>query len=160
MEQNEKSDKQQKKVLRAELWPPSQNKLKKDELETRDELLTVSADIEGVKMVGVFDSGSQANLISAKYARMCGLPLQVEKLDKVKVTGINGGMAKCVGIIPEATIYVTNSNLETTEKLLVIEDPPFSLLLGRPWGTRNGAGIREAPEGTYLSFNSRGNRYE
>ena len=130
------------------------------EMETRDDLLTISARVGTRKLTGVFDSGSQANIISEECALGCGLPIQVKDLGKVRISGIDGGLAKCVGIIPEAAIYVTDSNLETFGQLLVIRDAAFKLLLGRPWGTRNRAGIREAPEGTYLSFQSQGTSYE
>ena len=128
--------------------------------ETRDDLLTVSVRIGNVTMKGVFDSGSQANIISEEYAKLSGLPIQMKNLSRVKISGLDGGLAKCVGIIPNASIFVTESELETFGQLLVIQDAAFNLLLGRPWGTGNGGGIREAPEGTYLVFESHGTEYQ
>jgi hypothetical protein len=159
-DQKEPDEGDGKKSFGSNLWQPLSSTTDVTELETRDDLLMVSARVGDIQLTGVVDSGSQANIINERYARACGLPIQVGGLEKIKISGVNGGLAKCVGVIPEAAIYVTDSQLETTGKLLVIEDAAFKLLLGRPWGTRNGMGIREATEGTYLSFDSQGERYE
>ena len=160
VDQKEPSGVDGKSFFGSNVWQPLSNKEDGSEVETRDDLLMVSARIGNIPLTGVIDSGYQANIINEKYARACGLPIQVGGLEKIKISGVNGGLAKCVGVIPEAAIYVTDSQLETTGKLLVIEDAAFKLLLGRPWGTRNKIGIREANEGTYLSFDSKGERYE
>ena len=159
-DQKENEEKISKSLLGTNFENPSLLPIKIPDLETRDDLLTVSARVGQIKLSAVFDSGSQANIISEKYARLCGLPIQVKNLERIKISGIDGGIAQCVGIIPDATIFLTDSDLETTGELLVVRNSSFTLLLGRPWGTRNGAGIREAPEGTYLSFTSGGEDYE
>ena len=126
----------------------------------RDGLLKVATKIGNAKIVGVIDSGSQVNVLSDKFVRKCGLPLMTEGMERYKISGVNGGLAEVVGIIPNARINLTNSELETIGELVVVKHSGFDLLLGRPWGTVNGAGIREANEGTYLSFDSEGGRYE
>jgi hypothetical protein len=93
-------------------------------------------------MFGIVDSGSQANIISEEYARESGLPMQLDGFDD-QVSGMDGTPAEIVGVIPNAEIYVTNSDIRTTGRLLVLKDPAFSLLLGRPWATRNRAGTDE-----------------
>ena len=126
----------------------------------RESLLTVPATIGRATMTGVFDCGSQVNVLSDRYAKVCGLPIMAEGAERYRITGVNGGLARCVGVIPNVKIYLTESELETVGELIVVKDGGFDLLLGRPWGTTNSAGLREAPEGTYLSFNSEGARYE
>ena len=159
-DKNGKDEQVGKVSLEVNYQPPLSPQLEPTELETRDDLLTVSARVGNIKTRAVFDSGSQANIISEKCARICGLPIQIQNMERIKISGIDGGVAQCVGIIPDVQIFVTESDLETSGQLLVVRDAAFKLLLGRPWGTRNGAGIREAAEGTYLSFNSQGKKYE
>ena len=126
----------------------------------RDELLKVPATIGRAKIMAVFDSGSQINVLSDKWLKTCGLPVCTDGIERYRITGVNGGLARCVGRIPNAKIYVTDSELETIGELIVVEECGFDLLLGRPWATVNRAGLREAIEGTYLSFNSEGDAYE
>src|SRR6202789_1416851 len=159
VDQKENNEKGQKIVLGSNLQKPSVSLYGAGKYETRDDLLTVSARMGRARLTGVFDSGSQANIISEKYAKKSGLPIQVRDLERVRITGIDGGIAKCVGIIPNAKIYITESELETTGQLLVIRDATFDLLLGRPWGTSNGGGITEKAEGTHLEFYSDGHFY-
>jgi hypothetical protein len=126
----------------------------------RDDLPTVAVRIGRARVKGVFDSGSQVNVLSEKFMRQCGLPVQTENLHRYRISGIDGGPAECVGVIPNAKIYLTESELPTVGDLVVVRDAVFDLLLGRPWGTGNAAGIREEKEGTYLNFRSKGGRYE
>ena len=144
----------------SNLEPPSESESGEEVWESRDDLLTMSVRIGKETMMGVFDSGSQANIISEECAKKCGLPIQVGDLKKIKISGVDGGIAQCVGIIPQAPIYVTDLELKTYGKLLVVRKAAFKLLLGRPWGRENKGGIREASEGTYLSFQSGSKYYE
>ena len=159
LEQKEKDEQPGKSVFGTAFDNPSKN-LDSAKWEARDELLTLSVRIGDVILKGIFDSGSQANIISEEYAKLSGLPIQMKDLGKVRISGIEGNPAKCVGIIPNASIFVTDNELETFGQLLVIRDATFDLLLGRPWGSGNGGGIREAPEGTYLIFESHGIEYQ
>ena len=127
---------------------------------SRDGLMKVSTTIGNAKITGVFDSGSQVNVMSDKYVGKCGLPITTEGAERYRISGVNGGLAEVVGIIPDASIHLTDSKVETIGELVVVKHSGFDLLLGRPWGTMNGAGMREAPEGTYLSFDGEGVRYE
>jgi hypothetical protein len=126
----------------------------------RDELLKVTARVGDAKMLGVFDSGSQINVLSDKWMKICGLLVSTEGVERYRISGVNGGLARCVGVIPNAKIYVTGSKLKTIGELVVVEHAGFDLLLGRPWSTANKAGLREADEGTYLNFRSKGRLYE
>ena len=126
----------------------------------RDDLPTVTAKIGEARMTGVFDSGSQVNVLSEKFMRHCKLPVQTENLHQYRISGIDGGPAVCVGFIPQAKISLTESGLPTIGDLVVVKEAVFDLLLGRPWATGNAAGIREEEEGTFLSFVSLDNKYE
>jgi hypothetical protein len=156
---SERKEKAEKTVLGSSVsksYRASDNRLG----EPRDELLKVPAKVGRAKMMGVFDSGSQINVLSDKWAKRCGLPVSTDGIERYRITGVNGGIARCVGIIPNAKIYVTHNKLPTRGELVVVEHSGFDLLLGRPWGTANAAGMREAIEGTYLNFMSKGKEYE
>ena len=157
----EKTPKKEKNALGANVSQSSG--LKGDECalgESRDGLLMVLARIGRATMPAVFDSGSQVNVLSEKWVRSCGLPVSTEGAERYRITGVNGGLARCVGIIPKAKIYLTDSELVTVGDLIVVEHSGFDLLLGRPWATMNGGGLREAREGTYLIFKSGGLNFE
>lgn len=55
-----------------------------------------------------------------------------EGAEHYKISGVNGGFACCVGIIPNARIYLTESEIETIGELVAVEHTGFDLLLGRP----------------------------
>ena len=157
----EKTGKNEKSALGVNLSQPLEGKYGPYVLgEPREDLLTVKALVGRARMLGVFDCGSQINILSDKLARICGLPINSEGAERYRITGVNGEPARCLGVIPPSRIYLTDSELETVGDLVVVENAGFDLLLGRPWGTTNGAGLREAPEGTYLSFDSLGGRFE
>src|SRR6201992_1354106 len=127
--------------------------------EVRDGLLEMDVKIGQGKFTGIFDSGSQLNVLSEQCAKRCGLPIQTKNLDSLKVAGI-GGLVNCVGIIPKANILLTESEVQTVgQPIAVIRDANFELLLGRPWGTRNKANLCEEPEGSLLYFNGPDGRY-
>ena len=111
-------------------------------------------------MPAVFDSGSQVNVLSERWVKLCGLPVSTEGVERYRITGVNGGLARCVGVIPNAKIFLADNELVTIGDLIVVEHSGFDLLLGRPWATMNGGGLREADEGTYLIFRSRGKWFE
>jgi len=127
--------------------------------EPRDELLKVAAKIGRTWMNGVYDTGSQINVLSDRFMHTCGLPVTTEGVERYRITGVNGGLARCVGIIPKARIYITESEWVTIGDLVIIEHAGFDLLLGRPWITVNRAGTEEKDDGTYLTFRSKGKRY-
>ena len=127
--------------------------------EPRDDLLEVPAMVEQARMMGVSDCGSQINVLSDRFMHKCGLPVITEGIECYKITGVSGGLAHCVGVIPNAQIYVTDKELETIGELVVIEHAGFDLLLGRPWITMNCAGTHEEDDGTYLSFRSEGEQH-
>ena len=158
---SERKEKTEKIALGANLSKSLQKKHTGCALgDPRDDLLKVPATVGRAKITAVFDSGSQVNVLSDRWLRRCGLPVSTEGVERYRISGVNGGLARCIGRIPNARIYLTDSELETVGDLIVVEECGFDLLLGRPWATVNGAGLREAMEGTYLSFNSEGCSYE
>lgn len=78
----------------------------------------------------------------------------------MQIGDANGGMKECLGMIKNATIYLTESELPTVTDLWVHKGATsYKMLLGRRWATINWAAIEEKPEGTYLKFTSEGDDY-
>jgi hypothetical protein len=119
--------------------------------ETRHELLKVSARLGKCSTEMVLDSGSQVNIITHDYAKLTGLPIQMPSSNQIKLAGV-GGIVEYGGIIPETQIYVTDAQVPTLGKFYVIEKGTIPLLGGRPWATRNRAGILEKRDGSHLNF--------
>ena len=159
-DQKEKNEKGEKSVLRSELLQPSPPDTEIVIPETRETLLAIKAKVGQLTLTGILDSGSQVSIISQAHAKACRIPIQIEGLERVKISGINGSTVKCVGITPEIPIYITGNQLETFGQLYVLADTSFTLILGRTFCTRNRVGIREEPDGTYAEFDSGGKRYE
>ena len=128
--------------------------------EARSELLKLEARIGNATMTGIVDTGSMVNMISQDKLEESGLPSVPLKGRSFRVTGMNGSNSRCKSWIPKATIYLTPENLVTTGELYVLENADFELLLGRPWGTLNGAGIAEKRRGTHVSWISGVQRHE
>jgi len=150
----------EKTFLRTCLSQPLPQKSQSYHLaEPRDDLLKVPARVGQARMTGVYDSGSQINVISDRFMHKCGLPVTTEGIEHYKITGVNGGLAHCVGIIPNAEIYITDREFATVGELVVIKHAGFDLLFGRPWITMNRVGTSEEDDGTYLSFRSEGEEY-
>ena len=149
------NDKSQKNVLEADL---KQSLQVRAEPETRDGLLEVQVKVGKVTMTGIIDSGSQVNIISEDCASASGLPMRVEPQDKIAVAGIKG-TTRSIGRIIEAEICIITNNVQTTGDLWVLKENKFTLILGRPWSTRNYATIEETEKGTNLRFESLGEHY-
>lgn len=69
---------------------------------------------------------------------------------KTQVIDANGGSQSTLGVL--SNVPLTIGNYITTADLHVMENPPFSGLLGRPWQRENHINILEKKDGTYLSF--------
>lgn len=101
---------------------------------------------------GIVDSGSQANIISAKVAEATGQPVLPLKGKSFSVTGVDGVPVRCKAWIPRARVFVTSAQVETIADLHVVEGIDCDLLLGRPWAIDHQVGIQERPRGTYVSW--------
>ena len=128
--------------------------------EARGDLLKIEIKIGNATMLGVVDSGSMINMISAKKLEESGLPSVALNDKSFKITGVNGGTSRCTSWIPGATIYVSKEERETYGDIYVLENADFEFIAGRPWSTLNGGGIMEKPRGTYVSWITGDERYE
>ena len=148
----EKKEKTEKTVLWSSTVEPLPQNLEKGKFDVRDDLPTVSARVGQATMMAIVDSGSQVNVMSEKYMRRCCLPVRTDNTHQYRITGIDGGPAMCIGIIPKATIFITEREIPTVGEIVVVKDAIFDLILGRPWTTGNGANLIEEPDGTYLEL--------
>ena len=106
----------------------------------------------------IIDTGSQLNLISEKIYAKSGLVRTDENTSPF--TDASGKGNWCIGSIPEAEVFITLNKLRTPgPELSVMEDPPFQVILGRPWLTLNEVNIEERPDGTYIRLERRGKTY-
>ena len=128
--------------------------------EARGDLLKIEITIGNATMVGVVDSGSMINMISAKKLEESGLPSVALKEKSFKITGVNGGTSRCHSWIPGATIYVSKDKKATFGNVYILEDADFEFIAGRPWSTLNGGKIEERTRGTYVSWVTDETRYE
>lgn len=140
-----------KKAMKAEEAPQEVFLGNTSRYQPRSELLKVKMAIGDATMVGIVDTGSMVNMISAKKLDETGLPSERLKKDReLNVTGVNGVTSRCRTWVPGVTMNLTSRNKETYGDLYVLENADFELLLGRPWGSGNGVSIKERPHGTYL----------
>jgi len=124
----------------------------------RDDLMKIRVYVGEAKAVAIVDTGSQLNLMSELKFSETGL-LRTEDND-VSVTGATGGGNTCIGKIPDAEIYIASEKVTTNgPEIHILEDPPFEMLLGRPWLTGNNINIEEREEGTCLTFKKGGKNY-
>jgi hypothetical protein len=139
----------EKEVLRVETGVEKEEgiPMSKAEVKERTKLLKLKATIGQAVMKGVVDSGSTANIISAKMAERTGLPIVPLGKQSFPVLGVGGPTVRCDYWIPNAPIYVTDSKLLTYGDLFVVEKVRIKLLYGRPWMVANQSGIQEKERG-------------
>ena len=127
--------------------------------EPREDLLRVPIKVGKAKMVGVFDTGSQINIMSQNLVEQTGLPWIKDKNMRSRVIGVDGKITRCIGKLPRARILVSENQYQTFGEFHVLPNPDV-VLLGRLWGTGNGVGLSEKTNGTHLSFVSGRHRYQ
>ena len=125
----------------------------------REDLMKLPVKIGRAQMTGVYDSGSQVNLINKRFLEATGLPWTRDKKSLVRIIAVDGAVTRCEGKIPLANIRVGEGELPTYGDLHVIPNAKFDLLLGRTWSTMNQAATADTSEKSYLSFVSNGIRY-
>ena len=128
--------------------------------EARAELLKIEVTVGDATMMGIVDSGSMVNMISARMLEESGLPSVPLREKAFRVTGVNRRTSQCKSWIPKAKILLTKKQVVTEGDLYVLEDADFELILGRPWATLNGVNIEEKVRGTFVSWTSGKERYE
>ena len=126
----------------------------------RKKLLVLKAKIGNAVLEGIVDSGSSANIISARKAAETGLPIERLDEDSFPVTGLKGPPIGCEYMIPRAIVYVSEKKYPTYGDLFIVDGITVDLLYGRPWMVDNYAGIQEKPLGTYVSWVSNHKPYE
>lgn len=147
-------DETQKVFLQASREFRGQRELGK----ARGGLIEVPARVGRARMNAVVDSGAMLDVISERMFIASGLARNNDT--SMQIGDVNGGAEGCLGVIRNATIYLTESKLPTVADLWVHKNTDaYDLLLGRKWATINWAGTSEEPEGTYLKFASNGEDY-
>jgi len=111
--------------------------------EAHGDLLRILITICDATMVGVIDSGSMINMISARKLEESGLPSVALNEKLFKITGVNSRSSQCKSWLPGATIFVSKDLREMYGDVYVLEDADFEFIAGRPWSTLNGSQIKE-----------------
>ena len=161
-QESSKKDVHAKKVLRVDMnfkRERIQRRIEEDK-HGRKKLLVLEAKVGNAVMDGIVDSGSSANIISARKAAETGLPIERLNEDSFPVTGLKGPPIGCNYMIPNAVIYVSEKKYPTYGDLYIVDGITVDLLYGRPWMVDNYAGIQEKPLGTYVSWVSNHKLYE
>ena len=122
-------------------------------------LLRIKAKIGRATMVGMVDSGSQENIISARMAAATGLPTVLLEDKSFPVQGVSGPPTRCKYMIPNAAIYMTDNQLLTRGDLFVVEGAKVDLLYGIPWIDAHEGRIYTQPDGIFVSWISEGQRH-
>ena len=158
-EPSQKEDKG-KEVMRADVGAGKSMEIAVDEEEPGPrKLLRIKAKIGRATMVGMVDSGSQENIISARMAAATGLPTVLLEDKSFPVQGVSGPPTRCRYMIPNAAIYVTDHQLLTRGDLFVVEGAKVDLLYGIPWIDAHEGRIYKQPEGIFVSWVSEGLRH-
>ena len=158
-EPSQKEDKG-KEVMRADVGAGKTMETAVDEEEPGPrKLLRIKAKIGRATMVGMVDSGSQENIISARMAAATGLPTVLLEDKSFPVQGVSGPPTRCRYMIPNAAIYVTDHQLLTRGDLFVVEGAKVDLLYGIPWIDAHEGRIYKQPEGIFVSWVSEGLRH-
>ena len=124
----------------------------------RDDLLKMRVYLGDTAATAIIDTGSQLNLIREDIFTATGLVRTEEST--VSVTGATGDGDTCIGMIPEAEVYISSGKIMTLgPEIHVVETAPFQVLLGRPWLTLNGVSIEECIEGTCVALEVDEKRY-
>ena len=112
-------------------------------------LIRIPLMLEDRKVLGIFDTGSELNVINRKIIRgLAETPINPKT--KVTMNDANGGAGNLRGHI--SSVLLKCGNVETFANLFVGDTVPFDLLFGRPWQRDNLVSIDERADGTYLIF--------
>ena len=126
----------------------------------RNKLMKVPVKIGQARMMAVYDTGSQLNLISQQLVESAGLPWCRDRRSQTNLVGIDGSVTKCVGKIPMTRIRIGASELPTYGEMHVLPTLGTELLLGRTWQTMNKTKAGEQASGSIIEFQSKGKTYE
>ena len=164
-------------VVEDDEWEPSDQELSDQDYESDEEesdwsdsevpvpqslqpsggLIKVPVEVGLAKMTGVFDSGSQLNIISQELAERTGIPWLCEDKHRLHLISVDGKVTRCAGMIPRAKMIVTTDNgpVTTRGNLYVKPQAGFQLLLGRKWGRKHRAHLIEDDNGSRVEFQTK-----
>lgn len=115
----------------------------------RGHLIKLNLDIEGTRLTGIIDTGSQLNVVRQEIVdEVIRKPIDPTKI--VRMHDANGGEGFLHGLVPE--VEMACGQVRTIANLYVGRKVPFDLLLGRPWQRGNLVSNEEREQGTYLTF--------
>ncbi|KAF9783730.1 hypothetical protein BJ322DRAFT_1109578 [Thelephora terrestris] len=122
--------------------------------EPRDGLIKIPVNVEGTMMTGVFDSGSQLNIISQRLVEKAGIPWSRSRRYQIPLISVDGNITKPAGMIPRAQLIMETDTgqVRTISNLHVKHDAGFQLLLGREWGVKNKANWIEDEERPHITI--------
>jgi hypothetical protein len=102
----------------------------------RDGLIKIPVNVAGTMMTGVFDSGSQLNIVNQRLIEAAGIPWSNAEEHRIPMMSVDGNLSQCAGMIPcaEMTMKTTKGKVMAPGNLYVKKNAGFQLLLGREWG--------------------------
>ena len=112
-------------------------------------LIKIPVEINGVVLEGIFDTGSNINIISKEaWKRAVRWPMNVKK--GITMRDANGGEGYLPGLLTNVPLQC--GDIHTRADLFVAPHVSFELLLGRAWQETNLVALDELRDGTYLLF--------
>jgi hypothetical protein len=72
----------------------------------KGDLLKVPVRIGKARMTGIFDSGSQLNVISQNLAEKAGIPWLDAEPHQIQLLSVDGNLTRCAGMVPMAEITI------------------------------------------------------
>jgi hypothetical protein len=116
---------------------------------TRGLLIRLRMTCYGRPVDCIIDTGSELNIVSRDtWKNVLRMPMDRNK--SIPVTAANGTKDRLTGLVTDVEFRC--GGVSTRANLFVSEDPPFHVLLGRPWQQGNLVSIDERRDGTYLIF--------
>ena len=96
----------------------------------REDLIEIPAQIGGIPMTGIFDTGSQVSIISQRAVEAAGLPWTRGPGSKIRLKGIGGESTTCIGKVESAKVLFTRHRVPTYGDLFVNPSDEFNLVIG------------------------------
>ena len=123
--------------------------------DSKQPLVRTEVRCEGKPILAVIDTGSEMNVASEEVWKNCMTNLILDKSITPKLVAANGSVTTVLGVVHKAPL-ICGGALATPTDIFILKDPPFQLLLGRPWQCSSLVTIDERADGTYLLFKGEG----
>jgi hypothetical protein len=114
-----------------------------------EELIKVKVYFGNAIVNAIIDTGSQLNIVKRDFWKE-HIPAPRDISKQLILSDANGGERQLDGEVSDVNLNM--GALNTTANFYVGVNPPFDLLLGRPWQRGNFVSIDERHDGTYLLF--------